>query len=215
LHVFFFFFFFQFFFLFFKFFHLNKGDISELVNSTQKVESVLQKILQQKYYTKVNAQSLALKIFQRSLDKLGTILAEYFNTLTGLVANKQLERFLNNTNLRRKIEQLASSLLIESNILEEKYDFIAREVQSGGVRDDVMQQGNYAPQAPSGPKAGDLDVPIDDPDAKQMWVKCVGPKVCFFHYYVLFFFFVLKKVLNFILFYCLLFYCSCMPNGMS
>lgn len=31
----------------------------------------------------------------------GTILAEYVNTLSGLVGSRQLERFLNNTNLRR------------------------------------------------------------------------------------------------------------------
>jgi len=72
-----------------------------LVNSSQRVEAVLSKILSTKLYTRVNPQSLSLKIFQRSLDKLGTILSEYVNTLSGLVGSRQLERFLNNTNLRR------------------------------------------------------------------------------------------------------------------
>ena len=145
-----------------------KGDVTELGNASTKVDSVLQKIAATKYYARVNTQSLSLKIFQRSLDKLGSILTDYYNTLMGLVQNKQLERFLNNTNLRRRVEQLASSILIESNILEEKHDYIARELQ-GGVTSDP----GFAPP----PKPDTPDVQIEDPEAKQMWLKFIGPKV--------------------------------------
>lgn len=64
--------------------------------------------------------------------------------------------------------------MIESNILEEKYDFIAREIQSGGSgqSDSFLQQQSPLPISGKGE-----EVPIEDPEAKAMWLKCVGAKV--------------------------------------
>jgi len=70
--------------------------------------------------------------------------------------------------------------LIESNILEEKYDFIAREIQNGGSgQGDSFLQQQQSPMIQAQGGKGE-DVPIEDPEAKQMWLKCVGAKVCLF-----------------------------------
>lgn len=151
---------------------IRTEDITELLHTTEKVEIVLTKVLSQKYYLRMDPNALSFKIFQRSVEKLEGILEEFYITLTNLVKTKQLERTLNNSNLRRKIEQLGSSLAIEISNLEDKHNYLSKEIQS---------QTNQ-PNSPNLPLKDDSKekISIEDAEGQAMWEKEFGPNVIFF-----------------------------------
>lgn len=163
------------------FFHekVKSEDVSELVQATQKVEQVLAKIDKHKYYQQIDSDRLGLKIFQRSLEKLDIILSEYKATLVQIEKAGQLPKFLNNTNWRKKIEQLNTSLVVEANILEEKHDYLAREVQSsttsGTPATPTKEESTIARTKSTTSLINTL--PIEDPEAKQLWFDMFGGKV--------------------------------------
>ncbi len=88
---------------------VKSDDVTELVHTSQKVNAILARILSNK--KQLATSSLSFKIFQRSLDKLDAILNEYQKCLLSLEESGQLNRVLNNANLRRNVEQLNSALL--------------------------------------------------------------------------------------------------------
>jgi hypothetical protein len=145
---------------------IKHDDVLELIHGGQKVDAILGHILSTKYYNEIDDSSLSFKIFIRSLEKLDTILNEYKNTLSGLERSNQLDKFLNNANIRRNIEQLNSALLIEAVILEEKHTYLAKEAEGkkGGTTNKVVQQE-------------EKKIIIEDPAGQSMWDQFIGAKV--------------------------------------
>jgi hypothetical protein len=119
---------------------VKSDDVTELIQTAQKVETILKyfkyfasdidiffrKIEKNQYLQSVNPNSLSLKIFQRTLDKLELVCADYHAELVKIDASGQLPKVLSNTNQRKKIEQFNSLFLVEATNLEEKCEYLAK-----------------------------------------------------------------------------------------
>lgn len=154
-----------------------KGDVTELLHASQRVETVVKKVAGGMAQNSFDSTILSYKIFQRSLAKVDEILTEYLTTMLQIEKDNQLNRFLNNTNLRRKIEQLSSSLVVETNMLEEKYVYLMKDSSAGLDSVDASKRMSMSFGSMDNVKQEEKIV-FKDPEAQQMWEKEIGSKVC-------------------------------------
>jgi RhoGEF domain/WW domain/SH2 domain/CBL proto-oncogene N-terminus, EF hand-like domain len=147
---------------------LRTADVADFSGAVQQVDAILRKIATQAFYSKCSPQSLSLKIFLRSLDKLSQVLDEYSGTLQQLAQTQQLVKVLNSVNLRRRLEQLNGSLLTEASILDEKHAYLGRETGPTVVSQPDFN-GDYNDASPAPEPAEAQNIPISDDAARHMW----------------------------------------------
>eukprot|EP01119_Soliformovum_irregulare_P017626 TRINITY_DN5265_c0_g1_i3.p1 TRINITY_DN5265_c0_g1~~TRINITY_DN5265_c0_g1_i3.p1 ORF type:complete len:712 (-),score=239.28 TRINITY_DN5265_c0_g1_i3:707-2842(-) len=149
---------------------LRSDDVAEFLQATSRVESILNQIIAQKFYTQFDDSSISLKIFTRSLDSLAAILNELHETLVELQKSGRLAKFLATPNSRRTIEQLNSALLVEAGLLQEKNQYLGKELErrpkSGQASDIIVKK-----EEPT------VTVEIADLDGQRFWIEHFGKEM--------------------------------------
>lgn len=177
---------------------VKSDDVTELIHATQHVHGILDRIHKQAHYKHIDPSSLSFKIFARSLDKFKSVLGEYYHHLVQLNESKQFLRVLNAANLRRTIEQFSSALQFEANILDEKSQYLAKELrllqQSQPQQQQQLQQQQHpnlirrvpSVETTSSPQLQQHQqqqqqqvVEIVDPTGQQFWETHIGKTVTF------------------------------------
>jgi hypothetical protein len=156
---------------------IKSKDVTELVTVIQKVDSILTKILDTQLYNQIEQTALSYKIFHRTLDKVQTILNEYYKTLLQLNDSGTLERALSNSNLRRNLEQSSTALLVEAATLEEKYSYLEKEYKSRFEPQSLANAGNLEAQPTPSQAKDENKIVLDDHQAQMMWENHIGATV--------------------------------------
>jgi hypothetical protein len=119
----------------------NGKELKDILENSTIIHSILEDILQKRYFAGFDTTSQTYINFTRSLDGFKRALEEFSSYLEDLNKNKQLDKATKNSKTRKLFEDKSQSTLSMANVMNEKHEILGNEAKNKGMRDSGSLPG--------------------------------------------------------------------------